>query len=64
MPTAEQLFSDMSGVKFFTKLDCSNGYWQIAVDEESPKLLMFICYKGCFRFTRLLCGMHSASEVF
>ena len=24
MPTAEQLFSEMSGAKFFTKLDCSN----------------------------------------
>ena len=24
MPNAEQLFSEMSGAKFFTKLDCSN----------------------------------------
>ena len=64
MPTAEQIFSDMSGAKFFTKRDCSNGYWQIAVDEESSKLLTFICDKGCFRFTRLPYGIHSASEVF
>ena len=53
MPTAEQLFSEMSGAKFITKLDCCNSYWQIAVDEESSKLLTFICHKGCFRFTRL-----------
>ena len=64
MPTAEQLFSEMSGAKFFTKLDCSNSYWQTAVDEESSKLLTFICYKGCFRFTRLPYGIHSTSEVF
>ena len=57
-------FSEISGAKFFTKLDCSNGYWQIAVDEESSKFLTFICYKGCFRFTRLPYGIHSASEVF
>ena len=64
MPTVEQLFSGMSGAKFFTKLDCCNGYWQIAVDEELSKLLTFICYKGCFIFTRLLYSIHSASEVF
>ena len=64
LPTAEQLFSEMSGAKFFTKLDASNGYWQIPVDEESSKLLTFACPKGCFRFTRLPYGIHSASEVF
>ena len=49
MPTAEQLFSEMSGAKFFTKLDCSNGYWQTAIDEESSKLIMFMAaYLGKF----------------
>ena len=42
MPTAEQVFSEMSGAKFFTKLDFSNGYWQTAVNEESPKLLTLL----------------------
>ena len=59
MPTAEQLFSEMSGAKFFTNQDCSNGYWQIAVVEESSKLLMFIYYKRCFRFTRLPYGIYN-----
>ena len=36
----------------------------LIVHEESPKLLTFICNKGCFRFTRLPYGIHSASEVF
>ena len=64
MPTVEQLFSEMSGAKFFTKLDCSNGYWQTAVDEESSKLLMLFCYKGCFRFTRLPYVIHSTRKGF
>ena len=34
-PTAEGLFSQMSGVKCFSKLDASSGYWQIIVDKES-----------------------------
>ena len=64
LPTVEQLFSEMSGAKFFIKFDCSNSYWQTAVDEEPSRLLTFICYKGCFRFTTLPYGIHSASEIF
>ena len=29
LPTAEELFAEMAGAKFFTKLNASNGYWQI-----------------------------------
>ena len=28
-PTAEDILSQMSGAKYFTKLDASNAYWQI-----------------------------------
>ena len=34
MPTAEHLFHKLSGDKFFSKTDLSNGYWQIAIPEE------------------------------
>ena len=34
-PTAEDVLSQMNGVKYFTKLDASNAYWQIELDEES-----------------------------
>ena len=29
LPTAEEIFSQMSGACFFSKLDASSGYWQI-----------------------------------
>ena len=35
LPTTEDLISKMAGAKYFTKLDASNAYWQIPVDEES-----------------------------
>ena len=28
-PTAEDILSQMTGAKYFTKLDASNAYWQI-----------------------------------
>ena len=53
MPTAETVMSEMSEAKYFSKLDASNGYWQIKVDEESSKLLTFTTPFGRHRFKRL-----------
>ena len=64
MPTAETVMSEMSEAKYFSKLDASNEYWQIKVDEESSKLLTFNTPFGCHRFKRLPFGILSASEVF
>ena len=64
MPTAETVMSEMSEGKYFSKLDASNGYWQIKVDEESSKLLTFNTLFGRHRFIRLPFGILSASEVF
>ena len=41
LPTAKEIFSQMPGACFFSKLDGSLGYWQIKVDEESSHLLTF-----------------------
>ena len=64
LPTAEELFSEMANAKYFTKLDASNGYWQIKVSDESSNLLTFASPDGRFKFKRLPYGIHSASEVF
>ena len=54
----------MTGVRYFLKLDASNGYWQIEIDTESLKLLTFATPFGQFCFKRLLYGILSASEIF
>lgn len=63
LPTASDIIHEMAGAKFFTKLDASNAFWQIEVDEESSKLLTFNSPCGRFKFTRLPYGIHSASEI-
>ena len=54
----------MHGARFFTKLDASNGYWQIPVDRESSDLLTFATCFGCYKFNRMPYGTHSASKIF
>ena len=64
LPTAEEIFSQMSGTSHFSKLEASSGYWQIKIDEQSSNLLTFGTPSGRYRFKRLPYRIHSASEVF
>ena len=64
LPTAEEFFSQMSGAKYFSKLNASSGYWQIKVDRRSSNLLTFGTSIGRFRFKRLPYGIHSTTVVF
>ena len=53
----------MGGAKRFTKLDPSNAYWQILIDESSSKLLTFNSPIGRYRFFPMPYGIHSTSDV-
>ena len=64
LPTTEEIISEMSGARYFSKLDAASGYWQIKVDDESADLLTFGTPFGRYRFKRLPFGIHSASVVF
>ena len=63
LPTAEEIFSQMSGPCCFSKLDAFTGFWQLKVDEESSHLLAFGNPLGRYHFKRLPWGIHSASQV-
>ena len=64
IPTNEDIVDKLVGAKVFSKLDCSSGYWQIKVSDESSRLLCFNTPYGRYCFTRLPFGVHIASEVF
>ena len=49
--------------KYFCKLDTSNVYWQVLLDEESSHLLTFNTPFGRYFFLRMPFGIHSASEI-
>ena len=56
--------SQMAGAKIFSKVNASAGYWQMKVDEQSSKLLVFNTPFGRFKFDHLPFGVSCASEVF
>ena len=53
----------MAGELYFTNLNASNAFWQIQVDVESSRLLIFNFPCGRFRFLRISYGIHKTSEV-
>ena len=51
LPRVDDLFADLSGGKFFTKLDMSNAYLQLPLSDESKQYVN--THKGLFQFNRL-----------
>ena len=64
LPTREEIETEMTGAKYFSKLDAANGFFQIELEEESAKLCTFSTPFGRFYFNRLPMGLTSSPEVF
>ena len=48
----------------FTKLDLSQAYQQLPLDEESKQYIVVNTHKGLFRYVRLPFGISSAPGIF
>ena len=64
LPTCEEVMSCFLGAKIFSKLDASNGFWQIHLDEPSSKLCTFNSPMGRICFLILPFGISSAPEMY
>ena len=53
MATPEGLFAKLSGGDKFTRLDLSNAYQQVVLDEESQPYFTIATHLGLCRYTRL-----------
>ena len=61
--TIDQL-ATLAGGEKFTKLDLSQAYQQLELDEESRELLTINTHMGLYRPKRLQFGVHSATGIF
>ena len=64
IPRIEDLFATLGGGKLFSKLDTSQAYQQLELDEVSKQYLVINTYKGLFQYRRLPFGIASALAIF
>ena len=51
-----------STANYFAKFDAVNGYFQIALDEESSMLTTFLLPSGRYRYLRIPQGLNASSD--
>ncbi|XP_029639544.1 uncharacterized protein K02A2.6-like [Octopus sinensis] len=64
LPNPEEIFAKRNGGKKFSKLDLSETYLQLLVDEECAKVLTINTHKGLNRFKRLPFGVKVTPAIF
>ena len=64
IPKTEDLFTTLSGGEKFTKLDMSQAYQQILLEDESKKYTTINTHKGLFQYNRLPYGVSSSPGIF
>ena len=64
IPKVDDLFTSLGGGKVFSKIDLSQAYQQVPLEENSRKVVVINTHKGLFRYTRLPFGISSAPGIF
>lgn len=64
IPRIDDLAQKLVGGEKFTKIDFSNAYTQLELDEESKPLTTINTHKGLFQYNRLCFGISSAPGIF
>ena len=64
IPKIEDLFSKLAGGQLFSKLDMSQAYQQILLEEDSQKYVVVNTHQGLFKYKRLPFGVASAPGIF
>ncbi|GBL75327.1 Uncharacterized protein K02A2.6, partial [Araneus ventricosus] len=64
IPSADRLMTNLQGSTVFSLFDATNGFWQLALDEESSYLTTFATPWGRYRFLVLPFGLNNSPEEF
>ena len=64
IPKVADPFSCLSKGKLFTKLDLSQAYQQLPLEDGSKQYVVINTHRGLFRYTRLPFGISSAPGIF
>eukprot|EP00795_Rhopilema_esculentum_P009037 gene9037-16680_t len=64
LPNIEDIFATLSGGVYFSKLDFSNAYQKLELEEDAKDVLTINTHKRLFRIERLNFGVASAPAIF
>ena len=64
LPRVDELLASLWGGKYFSKLDLSQAYLQLLLDEQSREYVMVNTHKGLYCNNRLPFGVSSAPSIF
>lgn len=64
LPRIDDIFAALEGGVKFTKLDLSQAYLQLPMEEASKEFLTINTHKGLFQFNRLPFGVSTAPAIF
>ncbi|CAF2790880.1 unnamed protein product [Rotaria sp. Silwood2] len=64
IPSIDELLSRLNNGEKFTKLDLSDAYLQVELDEQSKNLVVIITPLGLFRYNRMPFGISNAPAIF
>jgi DNA-binding phage protein len=64
IPRIVDLFSKSAGGKLFSKLDLSQAYLQVCLEEEAKKFIVVNAHKGLYRYNQLPYGISSSPGIF
>ena len=64
LPRPEDMFATLEGGVLYTKMDLSQAYFQLELEESSQELVTITTIQGLYRYTRLPFGVASAPAKF
>ena len=64
LPRVNDIFTMMTGCKYFTTLDLAKGFWQIKIHPDSREKTAFNSVFGQYQFKRLPFGLSTAPGAF
>ena len=64
LPERSEIESEMAGAKYFSKLDASQGFYNLQLDEQSKRLCTVATPFGRYSFKRMPFGISCAPEIF
>ena len=60
LPKIDEIFAFLGGSRYFSVLDCQQGYFQVKMAESSREKTAFCCSRGLFEFNVMPFGLCNA----